>query len=81
MAIQRFLQHVSLARQFERRQAAWKPNMHVQEDVELYRIDGVLMGEYLPHPPNPTNEHVMVCHQPMEWQRVVHDNESDCTTP
>ena len=72
------LHHTSLKRQFELRQKNWKPNMEVQEDVELYRIDGVLMGEYAPYPPNPTNEHEMVCFQPTEWQRVVHDNESDC---
>ena len=75
------LKHVSLKRQFELRQAAFKPNMHVQEDVELYRIDGVLMGEYAPYPPNPTNEHEMKCFELQEWQRVVHDNESDCSTP
>ena len=72
---------VSLKRQFELRQAAWKPNMHVQEDVELYRIDGVLMGEYAPYPPNPTNEHEMKCFDLPAWQGVVHDNESDCATP
>ena len=70
---------VSLKRQFELRQKNWKPNMHVQEDVELYRVDGVLMGEYAPYPPNPTNEHEMVCFQLMEWQEVVHGNESDCS--
>ena len=72
---------VSLKRQFERRQEDWRPNMHVQEDVELYRIDGVLMGEYGPYPPNPTNGHEMVCFDLKEWERVVHDNESDCATP
>ena len=29
------MHNVSLTKQFERRQAAWKPNMHVQEDVPL----------------------------------------------
>ena len=72
------MHNVSLARQFERRQAAWKPKMHVQPDVELYRVDGVLMGEYAPYPPNPTNEHEMVCFDPPAWQEVVHGNESDC---
>ena len=52
--------------------------MEVQEDVELYRIDGVLMGEYAPYPPNPTNEHEMKCFDLPAWQEVVHDNESDC---
>jgi hypothetical protein len=79
MAIQKLLKHISLEKQFERRQAAWQPNMHVQEDVELYRIDGVLMQEYTP--PSATNEHTMVCFSPQAWQAVVHDNESDCSTP
>lgn len=74
------LKHTSLKRQFELRQKAWKPNLYVQE-VPLWEVDGVLMGEYLPAPPNLTNEHEMVCFQPTEWQRIVHDNESDCTTP
>ena len=72
------LKHTSLKRQFELRQNNWKPNMEVQEDVELYRIDGVLMGEYAPYPPNPTNEHEMKCFDLPAWQEVVHDNESDC---
>ena len=79
MDTSKFLQHVSLTKQFERRQAAWKPNMHVVEDAPLWRIDGVLMGEYTA--PNAENMHEMVCFQPTEWQAVVHDNESDCTTP
>ena len=54
--------------------------MHVQE-VPLWEVDGVLMGEYAPYPPNPTNEHEMVCFDLKEWERVVHDNESDCATP
>jgi hypothetical protein len=74
------LKHTSLKRQFELRQAAWKPNMEVQE-VPLWEIDGVLMGEYAPYPPNPTNEHEMKCFELQEWQRVVHENESDCSTP
>ena len=72
------LRHVSLQRQFELRQKAFKPNMEVQEDVELYRIDGVLMGEYAPYPPNPTNEHQMKCFELQEWQRVVHNHENNC---
>ena len=78
MAIQKFLKHISLEQQFERRQAAWQPNLNVVEEAELWRIDGVLMGEYLPHPRNLTNEHEMKCHDPQAWQAVVHDNESDC---
>ncbi len=77
MSIQRFLKHISLERQFERRQDAWKPNMHVQEDVPLFLIDGVLMQEYTP--PSATNEHTMVCFSPQAWQEVIHENESDCS--
>jgi hypothetical protein len=75
------LKHVSLTRQFELRQKAFKPNMHVQEDVPLWQVDGVLMGEYAPYPPSPLNEHEMKCFELKEWERVVHDNESDCATP
>ena len=31
--------------------------MHVQEDVPLWQVDGVLAGEYAPFPPSPLNEH------------------------
>lgn len=72
------LRHVSLTRQFELRQKNWKPNMEVVEDAELYRVDGVLMGEYAPYPPNPTNEHEMKCFETWRWQSTVHDNGSDC---
>ena len=76
--IDRFLQHVSLERQFERRQKAWRPNMDIVQD-ELYLVDGVLQGEYVP--PSATNEHEMVCFQPTEWQEVVHGNGSGGSTP
>lgn len=72
------LEHVSLRRQFELRQKSWKPNLHVQEDVQLYRIDPVIAGQYVP--PNATNEITMECYDPQAWQEVVHDNESDCST-
>ena len=39
------LHHTSLKRQFELRQAAFKPNMHVQDDVPLFRVDAVVAGE------------------------------------
>ena len=74
----RLVEHVSLKRQFELRQKAWRPNMHVQEDVQLYRIDPVIAGQYVP--PNATNEITMECYDPQAWQAVVHDNESDCST-
>lgn len=64
------LQSTSLAKQFERRQAAFKPNMHVQEDVELYRIDPVIAGQYVP--PNAENEIEMQCFDLPAWQQVVH---------
>ena len=73
------LKHTSLKRQFELRQAAFKPNMHVQDDVPLWQVDGVLAGEYLPYPPNPTNEHEMVCWDPTAYQEIKHHNESDCS--
>ena len=73
------LKHTSLKRQFELRQAAWKPNMHVQDDVPLFRVDPVIAGQYVA--PNPTNEHEMKCFDLPAWQEVVHDNESDCSTP
>ena len=63
------LESVSLAKQFERRQAAWKPNMDIVQN-EPFLIDGVLMGEYTP--PSATNTHDMVCHDPEAWQDVVH---------
>ncbi len=72
------LKHTSLTRQFELRQAAFKPNMHVQEDVPLFRVDGYLMGHYAPYPPNPTNEIEMQCFHVRNWQEVVHADDSDC---
>ena len=71
------LDNVSLKKQFERRQAAWKPNMDIVEDAELYRVDGFLSSEYVP--PNATNEHEMVCWQPTAYQEVMHGNDSECT--
>ena len=70
------MHNVSLTRQFERRQAAWKPNMHVQEDVPLFRVDPVIAGQYVA--PNAENEITMECFDLPAWQAVVHDNESDC---
>ena len=74
------LKHTSLKRQFELRQKAFKPNMHVQEDVELYRVDGYLQGYYEPHPPNATNEVTMKCFETWRWQYTVHENDSNCIT-
>ena len=72
------LKHTSLKRQFELRQKAWKPNMNIVED-DLYNVDGVLTGYYTP--PNAENEITMECFDLPAWQTVVHDNESDCSTP
>ena len=69
------LKHTSLKRQFELRQKAWKPNMHIVED-DLYNVDGVLTGYYTP--PNAENEIEMQCFDLPAWQEVVHGNESDC---
>ena len=71
------LKHTSLTRQFELRQKAFKANMNVVEDAELYRVDGYLAGEYVP--PSATNEHTMVCWVPANYQEVMHGNDSDCT--
>lgn len=68
----------SMKEQFERRQKAWKPNMQIVED-DLYNVDGVLSGGYVP--PNATNEHEMECFDLLAWQEIVHGNESDCSTP
>ena len=73
------LHHTSLKRQFELRQKAFKPNMNVQEDVPLFRVDGyICMGYYAPYPPNPTNEVEMKCFFVRDWQEVVHADDSDC---
>jgi hypothetical protein len=65
-----------LVNQFEKRQRAWKPNMHIQEDVSRYRVDGYLTGEYVP--PSETNEHEMECFNLRNWQLAVHDDDSEC---
>jgi hypothetical protein len=69
------MHNVSLTKQFERRQAAWKPNMNIVE-TDPYLVDGVLDGSYVP--PNATNEITMECFDMAAWQEVVHANESDC---
>ena len=73
------LQQTSLKKQFERRQKDFKPNMHVQDDVPLFRVDPVIAGQYVA--PNAENEITMECFDLLAWQEVVHDNESDCGTP
>ena len=68
----------TLAEQFARRQRDWKPNMDIQL-TPPYRIDPILTGEYVP--PNELNEHEMQCFDLRAWQLVVHEDESDCSTP
>jgi hypothetical protein len=69
------MHNVSLTKQFERRQKAWKPNLDIQL-TPPYRVDSVLSGEYVP--PNTENEIEMQCFDLPAWQQVVHGNESDC---
>ena len=66
----------TMAEQFERRQKAFKPNMHVQDSVPLYRVDPVIAGQYVP--PDEDNCIEMECFDLPAWQEVVHGNESDC---
>ena len=73
------MRNSSLTKQFERRQAAWKPNMHVQPDVELYRVDPVIIGDYVP--PNATYEITMECFNLRHWQIVLHQDDSGCQPP
>ena len=69
------MHNVSLTKQFERRQAAWKPNMDIQL-TPPYLVDGVLTGAYVP--PDEDNCIEMECFDLLAWQEVVHGNESDC---
>ena len=69
------LRHVSLTRQFELRQKNWKPNMHVQPEVELYRVDAVVEERYVP--PNALNEITMECFSLPLWQQT-HFQENQC---
>ena len=68
-------QNFRLEEQFRRRQQTWKPNLNVQADVDQYRVDSVLTGAYVP--PSETNELVMECYRPEDWQEVLHGN-PDC---
>ena len=68
-------QNFRLEEQFRRRQQNFKPNLNVQEDAPLYRVDSVISGAYVP--PNETNELVMECYRPEDWQEVLHGN-PDC---
>ena len=70
----RFFDDFRLEKQFERRQKAWKPNLNVQPDVELYRVDDVITGAYVP--PNEDNEIVMQCFDLPVWHQLL--GKSDC---
>jgi hypothetical protein len=71
--VSQFLQHVSLQHQFELRQKAFKPNMHVVEDAELYRVDAVIEERYIP--PDEDNCVEMACFDLPKWQSHY---DSDC---
>ena len=71
--------NLRLEKQFERRQKAFKPNMDVQPDVKLYRVDPVIIGDYVP--PNAENEITMECFDLRHWQAVVHQDDSGCQQP
>jgi len=70
----KFFRDFRLEEQFERRQKAFKPNLNVQPDVELYRVDDVLTGAYVP--PNAENEIVMSCFDLPAWQSLL--GKSEC---
>ena len=70
---------VTLAEQFAKRQKAFKPNMNVQEDVPLFRVDGHLQGVLRSHiRPTRQMKIEMQCFHVRDWQEVVHDDDSDC---
>ena len=60
------LKHTSLKRQFELRQKAFKPNMHVVEDAPLYRVDAVVEERYIP--PDEDNCIEMECFDLAKWE-------------
>ena len=72
----RFFDDFRLEKQFERRQKDFKPNLTVQTEAPLYRVDSVISGEYIP--PNEDNEIIMECYDGPAWQETLHQNESDC---
>jgi len=62
---------VRLHNQFERRRAAAKPNMTIQQ-TDPYLIDSVLTGEYVP--PNEDNEITMQCFDLAAWRSLLGNN-------
>ena len=61
-------QDFSMAKQFERRQAAFKANMQVQATRDNYIVTGVEMHEYTP--PSATNEHTTKPYNGDKWQEL-----------
>ena len=72
----RFFEDFRLERQFERRRKDFKPNLTVQAEAPLYRVDAVISGEYVP--PNEENCIEIKCYDGPVWQQTLHGNESDC---
>ena len=68
------LPNVSLQRQFELRQKAFKPNMDIQL-TPPYRVDAVLEGRYVP--PDEDNCIEMECFSLSLWQNT-HFQENKC---
>jgi len=64
---------VRLHHQFERRRAAAKPNMTIQQ-THPYLVDDVLTGAYVP--PNEDNEITMQCFDLPAWQSLL--GKSEC---
>ena len=65
----RFFDNFRLEKQFERRQKAFKPNLNVQSEVELYRVDDVITGAYVP--PDEDNCIEMQCFDLPSWQSLL----------
>ncbi len=68
------LKHTSLTRQFELRQAAFKPNMDIQL-TPPYRVDAVIERRYIP--PDEDNCITMECFDLPKWQKT-HFQEARC---
>jgi len=69
MRAPRFFNDFRLETQFHRRQQQFRPNLHVQADAPLYRVDPVITQEY--QPPNEDNELVMQCFDLPAWHEII----------
>ena len=67
----------TLLEQFERRQAAFQANLHVQDKAPSYRITGIELEEYTP--PSADNSHEMVCFDVEAWRALHGDPCSVCS--